>query len=319
MEKCYIGLLTDSECHLETYSDNKLLHNLSELSEENIYLLKLRLQDEQFFEQISDGKICHYHKLRFLDYFSSYKYKCCDPLKKHKQNITKLLSIIRLETCENFNTILSEVHSINLIPGDKWCRNCEVLMKQIVEQNVDNSEPMEIEDVHEEQNIARGDSATLSQGNSIFESFTSQPCSSGSYYQSNSQNVNSINSILRELNIDPINKFKLSTERLQKQAEEILLEVLDKLTQKINNAYDLNISSFNRQITHNLIEDSYTLKDIILSLQNQFQQSKTISEKIQVLTVLPLSWQLKQVKQYFDCSDYMFREFKKSKVQNGTV
>ncbi|XP_044597961.1 uncharacterized protein LOC123274419 [Cotesia glomerata] len=184
---------------------------------------------------------------------------------------------------------------MNLILGDKWCRNCEASINQIVEPYLDKSEPMEIGDVHEDQNIARGDSATLSRGNSLFESFTSQPCSSGSYYQSNSQTVNSINT------------------------EEVLLEVLDKLTQKINNAYDLNISSFSSQITHNLIEDSNTLKDIILSLQNQFQQVKTVSEKIQVLTVLPLSWQFKQVQQYFNCSDYMFREFKKSKVQNGLL
>lgn len=312
MEKCCIGLLTDSECHLETYSENKILYNLSELSEENILLLKLRLQDEEFQEQISEGKICHHHKLRYLDYFSQYKYKCFDPFGKHKKSITNYLRIISLETCENFNKILFEVHLINLIPGDKWCRTCETLIKQIVEQNLNNSEPMEIEDV-------RGNAATLSGGGSVFESFTSQLCSSGSDYQSNSQNVNSINNILRELDIDPISKSKLSVERLKKRAEETLLEVLNKLTQKINNAYDLNIFSLNSKITRNLIEDSNTLNDIILSLQNKFQQSKTISEKIQVLTVLPLSWQFKQVKQHFDCSHYMFREFKKSKVQNGTV
>lgn len=66
-----------------------------------------------------------------------------------------------------------------------------------------------------------------------------------------------------------------------------------------------------------MIEDSHTLKDIILSLQNKFEQSKTVSEKIQILTILPLSWQFKQVKQYFDCSNYMFREFRKLKAQNG--
>lgn len=86
---------------------------------------------------------------------------------------------------------------------------------------------MDIEDaVHGEQILARNYSATLFRENSGFESFPSQPNSSSSHFESNSQEVCSIDNILIGLNIHPINKFKLSTERLQKQAEETLLEVL---------------------------------------------------------------------------------------------
>lgn len=48
-------------------------------------------------------------------------------------------------------------------------------------------------------------------------------------FQHISQEINAINNILLEHNIDLIDNFKLSTEYLQKRAEEVLLEAVQKI------------------------------------------------------------------------------------------
>lgn len=66
------------ECHLKTFSHKQLLHKLDKLEEENVTLLKFRLN----IQFPPNGSICEHHKLKYLDYFTLLQKKCCDPFKK---------------------------------------------------------------------------------------------------------------------------------------------------------------------------------------------------------------------------------------------
>lgn len=112
LENCNIGLLAKTECHLSSYTQKKCIHKLESVPEEDTSLLKFRIDD---YHRVSKGTICEHHKKLYLDYFSSFKYKCCDPFKKHKKNINTNLRILKLEICKSALEILL----LKLAPGDK--------------------------------------------------------------------------------------------------------------------------------------------------------------------------------------------------------
>ncbi|XP_043274643.1 uncharacterized protein [Venturia canescens] len=109
----------------------------------------------------------------------------------------------------------------------------------------------------------------------------------------------------------------MSAKRFEKRTKELLHEVSQKIAEKINRVYGLNIKIFNNTVTENLVEDSKSLRDIIHSLQDKFNNADTIGEKVQLLSILPQAWEFKDVKKYFNCTNYIFREYRKSKQTHG--
>ena len=59
-EKCSVGELTLSECHLQSYVKKKAIENIEKLSEHDLTLLKLRTDVNQEFKTI-----CLHHESVF--------------------------------------------------------------------------------------------------------------------------------------------------------------------------------------------------------------------------------------------------------------
>lgn len=85
MKKCAVRLLTDSECHKQTFSNSQFFYYLKDLKSEDILFIKYLLSHYQFDDKILEKKICNFHKLQFVDYYCSLQCKCCDPFQKHKK------------------------------------------------------------------------------------------------------------------------------------------------------------------------------------------------------------------------------------------
>lgn len=81
--KCCVGLLKQTECHKLTYVTKKGLENVSDLSEEELNLIKIRseLDDKEIIN------ICLHHKSLFLSKYEFLQKTCCDPFKIHKKPI----------------------------------------------------------------------------------------------------------------------------------------------------------------------------------------------------------------------------------------
>lgn len=84
--KCSIGDLTLTDCHKTCFIKNKGTENVSNLSEEEINLIKLRTGKED-----NGGTICFHHKYYYLNKYEFLQKKCCYPYKKHKKPTTKTL------------------------------------------------------------------------------------------------------------------------------------------------------------------------------------------------------------------------------------
>lgn len=306
MDKCNIGLVTDSECHKTTFSNTQCFHYFKDLKEEDILLLKYRLSNYQLSDQMIKEKICDFHKLKFLDYYTSVKRKCCDPFNRHKKSITAHLRIISLETCQQFQNVLSD-KSISLIPGEKICKVCDETLQKMYQAYLES-----VPQIDPQNNTGEVQEFLSSQE---FSSYSGN--SFDSVYKTKSQEINAIKNLLNILEIDPLDNDKMSRERFQLKMEQLLLDITHKITEKINAAYDLNITIFDNTVTNNIVTDSKSLKDIIHTLQNRFNSVKSIDERIHILTILPQSWTSYDVTKYFNCTGYIIREFRKSKETDG--
>lgn len=316
LDECTVGTHTKTECHSTRFSIHMALNNLDELSKDDLCLLHYRIKD---FKR-TNGTICNFHKCRYLSYYLLLVYKCCDPFNKHKKIIETDLRIISIKT----SRIFSEMFHKKLVPGDKLCRNCEFIIKSNLCENTTI-----VAAENKEQEILQGNDDLPAEGivthpNEPISAPESQQStrnvevnSSGSNYQSESQELQLFDNILKEFNIPNLKPQKLSKDRLAKKAETLIYTLLPKLGEKFSKFYDIEMPQFTNTITENIGQDSFALKNIIASLQIRFQHLKTISEKIQLLSLLPTEWKFAQIQKYFECTYYMCRQSNELKDIHG--
>lgn len=92
MEMCSVGEVTRSNCHLLTYVRKKDVKSIESLTENDLTLLKLRIES-------SDGlkTICLHHQSMYLQKYEFLQKVCCDPLKEHNAPIKTTLRVVSLE------------------------------------------------------------------------------------------------------------------------------------------------------------------------------------------------------------------------------
>lgn len=71
------------------------------------------------------------------------------------------------------------------------------------------------------------------------------------------------------------------------------------------------------EVPVNLIKN---FKDMIKNMQQKFYDPKTTKqEKLQILTLVPLSWSYNDTKKYFNVSDYMLNLARKLQLEMGPM
>ena len=72
-------------------------------------------------------------------------------------------------------------------------------------------------------------------------------------------------------------------------------------------------------VSNSSLEDSSILRELITNLQKKFNSAKTVYDKIEHLTLLPIDWDRKKIRQYFDCNDYIYMKLSQFKQMNGKL
>lgn len=91
-DKCSVGIITQTECHKTSYVTQKAIENASELSEEELNILKLRTEVHNL------TTVCLHHKSLFLKKYEFLQKTCCDPYKRHKKPIKKTFKSSKFTT-----------------------------------------------------------------------------------------------------------------------------------------------------------------------------------------------------------------------------
>src|ERR1700712_3635577 len=113
MMECSIGIFKREECHKKNvYTRSSWLKSADDISEIDKVLLVKRTGIRAV------DNICEYHYHRYIiKFYTLFGIKCCDPLRRHKKNITKSLREITLSFSQ-------EYEHMNLIPGFAICTRC---------------------------------------------------------------------------------------------------------------------------------------------------------------------------------------------------
>lgn len=116
-DSCCISEFVVDKCHSDGFRADKILHKINTIAKENLELLNLRVTG---LKNIENESICDYHFKRYVSFYSSKEWKCCDPYSQHVKPINSSLMIITLE----FSKKINKICKFSIIPGKKLCRNC---------------------------------------------------------------------------------------------------------------------------------------------------------------------------------------------------
>lgn len=122
-ESCCVSGNVSDECHNDLWRAEKILHKINTLSEEDREILKLRVTG---LKEIDDQSICDSHYKRYIQFYSSAEWKCCDPYSVHSKSVQNDLHIATL----GFSKNVQKICKLSIIPGKKLCKNCQKRLRQ---------------------------------------------------------------------------------------------------------------------------------------------------------------------------------------------
>lgn len=317
---CDVGIITNTPCHLTSYTKNIYLHNLENLESEDILMLKYRIDD---FHEISKGKICDHHKFVWLTHYSSMVRKCCDPFKTHDKNIKTALRVLQLEVCiAALNNLF-----LKLIPGDKICKRCQVLLnnKIISAQEVGNLKQVQSvastshqtvrhsERIEKQEKIFYNNRLTESQ---VSLTSTETSCSSPSQgFTIFSQEEKAVNSTLHSLNLPNWNDYPFFKSRRVSDAETIIHDVCKNFVENLSKSANVSITI--PEETCNIVVDCSAFAEILKNLQREFDKSESNLKKLEILSLLPKNWNRHQIQLHFNFNNYLYKKLSHFKETDG--
>lgn len=351
---CCIADFVDDKCHLESLRAKKTLYKINTISAENLEILKLRVTG---LKEIEDKSICDYHYKRYISFYSSKEYKCCDPYSKHNKSVQSSLTDITLE----FSKKVKKICNLSIVPGKKICSNCK---KQFIAQFDDYEEQLKycidpfrrhrnkIDDqlFYLEQNfidylkdvcnltytsehkicnvcIEKLFSDLDGSKNTVKNSLT-KVCETITEADS-SQTTNSTPSEFqtdsqKKRSLDDIlNVLNIPPFKRQKLTDDRTVKegvaILQSTVNTVTEAFEVanNVKLPKYENLTQMSFESTSFHKIILNMQDTYNASST-NKKISMLTLLPANWTLKEVNVYFNCSKHMFYEAKKLRGEKGT-
>lgn len=275
-----IGLHLQAECHKLTYSKQSGCTLASEFSTEEKELLLLRtgLEDHNFISA------CTHHRVLYLDKYELKQTQCCDPYKVHKTAVKKNLRKVTLSLTKKGQLVNKKV-----IPGKKICLNCLKKLNAIQDEDdssstssdnqsvIDLSETVAVEHVAEKLNL------------SLVE-MDQSPIK-----------MHSLSTAMRA----PYVKRKLSdlhSKYRQPQSTDLHSKVL-KLDDDILSSDLATTSATTATSVAEMEKDAAALNDLMAKLKTKINKPETTrAHKIQMLTLVPLTWSQERITGYFQVS-----------------
>ena len=267
----------------ESCSSNKASDHY-ELTENEKEIVKLRTKCGQV------DSLCKKHRNEFLLQYSNHQRSCCDILAKHSgKKISKGLREITLEMAKFYARF-------NLVPGKKWCPTCRRAVKEAEEASEPTPGPSQLDDFEEE------------------ELQEEQEDADDGPFESSSVDLSLVNESLSSIGESPVQLQKLGSRKRYPE------EKLDKITGAFRKKLRLAPKeSRNEDKGKGEQKSSKYFDEVMQQLKDKFRSCEKRSEQLQVLTVLPKSWSIRQIESEFGTSNYMARAAKKLVEEKGIL
>lgn len=333
-KKCSIGLFKNEIC-----SEEKFI-NCKDFSDEDQITLNSRSGTDVSF-------ICSQHDKQYRIKYTSNQKSCADPFKLHDSIVRKSLRPVSLKLFEQ-----CKIRLPSIIPGSKLCISCTKRVYselpehqnevEIFEKTVNVEESQLVESVSEDsvsksskpsetpdqvgtpiliqslvdEKMSSNLSENLQLSNVTIS--TSEMCSStGETFTPTEIHLDRLNSIAKIFNLSPVKKKDL--DRSKTYAQQKYHEMTSKLQSCFEHLMENDSDTIkNKQLN---IDDTPELtgKEIINQLKEKFNNCSKVSEKLQILSVLPLSWSTEKIVDVFEASTYMVKKVKQKVSEDGIL
>lgn len=279
-QACSIGLFKKSDCFQTIYIPSKKLQCVSELSDEEKDLIRLR----SGINLCEFKNICSHHSYYFLNVFEKYQTICVDPLKKHKKPIKKSLRSVSLSFSKQLIA-----KNIYIKPGQKLCSTCRNFCEEKIKIKVSENET---------------DDELMTELDSL---------------ESRNVSLSQTNTALDDLGLTPIKLHTLSSRSKGSYYKRKVDNVTKAVKRKILKALDYDVpSSDDEEEDTSMVKKAQDF-DVMISLLKEKILSVGRSQKIQILTLAPESWSKEKVMKEFNVSEYMVRQARKLKREKGIL
>ncbi|KAG8180983.1 hypothetical protein JTE90_024731 [Oedothorax gibbosus] len=286
---CGIGIFLQDECHRLIYTRTSLLHNNSELSEENKELLLWRSGTLESSIQT----VCSHHKEVFLRrYETSQNLVCCNPFKSHKKGAKGSLRPVLLEFAKEIKLHTPE---LNVVPGQRLCTNCINKINHIIKTKTDT------------QKLESSDSKNSSDQKETVREIERQK----------------LDSSFVEMGVSPMKMHSLPSHSKKVYGKRKLKEAKRSLATKVSRTLGLSEEDMCDSSDADKDEEILTFKqkakdlDQIVELLKQKLPTVNRRKKIQLLTITPMSWSRDYAAETFGVTPYMIRQARMLTKEKG--
>lgn len=277
MDKCSIGLLNLTECHKTTYVSKRGLCNVSDLTEEELKLIKIRSE----LDAKEMVNICFHHKSLFLTKYEFLQKVCCDPYEKHKKPIKNGLRVVNFQQSE-----ICVSKGLKVKPGEKLCINCN---KTIFSTPI-NCE----EDIHDKE----------------FTMYTETQLQK-------EDAIDSLNSSLSDVGCSPIKLHALNKNSKIGYAQSKLEQLQYNIRMKIETVLDVEVPSKVPKIQTETEKKAEEMDLLVENIKSEMTKLSSKKKVQLLTIPASLNWSRKKIKDTFQVSDYSARQSQKLYKEKG--
>lgn len=224
--------------------------------------------------------ICFHYEALFLSAYQSMQKKCCNPFKKKNHNVKAGLRMLDNETAAKL-CLLNKKEGIDIKPGQKLCPRCMSTMNQKLE---DSSSPS-------------------TQSEQDFTMDKTEPA---------------INKSLSSIGASPLKRRQLSNRDKPSYAKRKISEAQSLIGNQIAAAVGINYDEQPSMSRSRPCNNCADLDNLIEELKEKCKVSNRRT-KVQILTLVPRSWTIKDTTTAFDVSERMVKQARKLKEEHGIL
>lgn len=286
-EDCSVGQHCGTECHKKSYTKSVKIINVETLSDVEKRLISLRsgIDAEKFIN------ICAHHKIYFLQKFETYQTFCFDPFQTHRKRITKNLRPVTLEFSDQINNI---PHILTkAIPGQKVCNSCR---EQYYKCRNESDVGLEIEKLPDELLDIES-------------------------HLSKEEALEEINSSLVDIGESPFKFHAVPSHMKSSYAKRKLNSACSTIKSKVCKVLEQEFSPEKNMenVPKHIQQKADDLDRLVELVKEKLETPITRSQKIQLLTLAPVSWSRKKVSEEFKVSEYTVRKARELLKEKGVI
>lgn len=278
--QCSVGKITTAECHKLNYTKVTQVIKFDELSEHDRNLLRARIVKNSDLAIID---ICEHHKEYYLNRYSNDS--CYDPYTKHRVKVRTSLRTIKEEFAEEINGIIGVT---KCVAEQQICNNCRIMITREILTKKTN------ETTNQQESSTSASEASQNTPDFFQEDVKEE-----------AQDV--LNFMLRKVNQSPIKLHAVSSKQRQSLGKRKAETLCSEVKKKFSNVLGSNFWDEPETVSSEVEQKAANFDALIELIKEKIASGISRREKIQLLTLAPISWTADKVQSTFNVSNYAVR------------